>query len=76
MKQGEFVGHLFMYLLGIIMVSFILVFGYKAIVGFKDSTKIVENVKLKGDLFAAVKNAMPYGDVSNKEFTIPGIRTV
>ena len=76
MKKAEFVGHLFMYLLGIIMVSFILVFGYKAIVGFKDNTKTFEDVKLKEDLAASVKNAMPYGDVSNKEFKVPGFRMV
>lgn len=70
-KKSQIYGHIFIYILTIIIVAFILIYGYTAIQNFKDRTEQVANIKFNNDMNNAVKGLIgDYGSVIKKEIEV------
>ena len=64
---------MFVYVIAIILFSFVLVYGYNAIKGFKDKSEQVTYIKFKTDLVSTVNRVSPdYGTLKREEFFIGG----
>lgn len=69
MKKSQIQSQIFIYVLAMVLVSMILVFGYKAINNFRDRAEKVACLKLKNDLTNAVEGIIgDYGTVKKKQF--------
>lgn len=73
MKKSQIYGQVFTYILTIVLMSFILVYGYNTIVDFKDRIEKGACLKLKTDLkneFESITS--DYGTVKRKSFQLCG----
>ena len=69
MKKSQIYSQVFVYVLAMLLVSMILVFGYKAISSFRDRTEKVACLKLKNDMTNAVDSILgDYGTIKKKQF--------
>ncbi|MEA2037000.1 MAG: hypothetical protein U9O94_05800 [Nanoarchaeota archaeon] len=72
-KKGMAAQHVLVYIITILVFSFILVYGYNAIKGFKDKSEQISYIKFKTDLTSTIKRVSPdYGTVKEAEFFIGG----
>lgn len=72
MKNAQIVGQIFIYVITVIIIGFILVYGYNAIKGFIDRSEQVSFIKFKNDLSNTVEIISPdYGSVKIKSFEVP-----
>ena len=72
MKKGEIFGQIFVYIIAIIIVAFLLVFGYRAISTFKEKADQVAMVQFKNEMQKAIETiSLDYGSVKVKEFMLP-----
>ncbi len=70
-KKSQIYGHIFIYILTIIIVAFILIYGYTAIQNFRDRTEQIVNIKFNNDMNNAVKGLIgDYGSVIKKEIEV------
>ena len=70
--KSQMIGQIFIYVLAVIIIGFILVFGYKAIKSFTERSEQVSFVKLNGDLSNMVEIIAPdYGSVKIRSFDVP-----
>ncbi len=78
MKASQLYSHLFVYILTIVLVSFILVYGYNAIKNLNDKANQIACLKFKNDLENEVKKVSgEYGIVDEKDIQIcPGYSKV
>ena len=70
MKKAQIVGQIFIYLMGIIIAGFILLYGYKVIQGFRERTDQAVFIKFESDLLTEVKNSREYGSVNRETFPL------
>ena len=71
MKKSQVQSQIFVYILSIIIVALILLYGYKAISHFTGRTEQISYVKFKTDLESHVRIiSTDYGSVSQKEFGV------
>jgi len=77
-NKGQLFGQIFVYIMAIIIVSALLLFGYKAIKTFTDKSEDVALLQLKKGLESTVKSiSLDYGSVSVKKYSLPsGIKKV
>lgn len=72
-KRSQIPGQIFIYIIAIILFSFVLVYGYNAIKGFKERSEQITYIKFKTDLISTVKRVSPdYGTLKREEFFIGG----
>lgn len=72
-KKSQIAGQIFIYIIAIILFSFILIYGYNAIKGFKERSEQITYIKFKTDLTSTVKRVAPdFGTVKREEFFIGG----
>jgi hypothetical protein len=72
-RRAEIAGQIFIYIVAIVVVGFIIVYGYSAIRSFKEKGEQVEFITLKSDIQAAIKSiASDYGSVKRPDISIPG----
>lgn len=72
-KKAEAQNQVFIYILSIVVLSMILFFGYRAIMGFGKQTEQVGFIELRTQLQNSIKQIRSdYGSVSIKEFELPG----
>ena len=78
MKNGQAIGQVFIYVITIVLVSFLLLFGYRAITTFKDKADQVSFLQFRNDLQDTIEVlTTDFGSVKVKDFSIPGkINTV
>lgn len=70
--KAQMIGQIFIYILAVVMVAFILLYGYSAIKTFKDRAEQVAFIKFKTDLESTVKSvSFDYGTVKKAEFLVP-----
>lgn len=70
-KEAQIYGQIFIYILTIILVSFILVYGYNAIQDFKKRAEQVSCLKFKNDLKNAVESiSSDFGSVKRKDLQL------
>ncbi len=71
MRISQLYGQLFIYILTLILIAFILIYGYDAIKNFKDRANKIESLKFSNDLKNAVESIIrDFGSVSKKELQV------
>jgi len=71
MKRAQIYSQVFIYLLSIILVSFILIYGYNSIQNFKKRAEQVSCLKLRNDLTNAVESISgDFGSVIRKDLQL------
>ena len=71
MKSAQLYSQIFVYVLTIILISFILVYGYNAVQNFKTRAEQVSCLKFKNDLINAVESiSSDFGSVKRKELQL------
>ena len=73
MKKGQTAGQIFIYITAIVIVGFIIAYGYSAIKGFTERGEEVEYITLQKSIENAVKSiASDYGSVKRPDIDVPG----
>jgi len=73
MKKAQMIGQIFTYVLSILLIGLILIYGYNAITTFREKSEQVTFVKFKNDLSNMVEIISPdYGSVKIRDFEVPG----
>ena len=71
MRKGQLYSQIFIYILTIILISFILVYGYNSIQTFKKRAEQVSCLKFKNDLINAIKSiSSDFGSIKRKELQL------
>lgn len=71
MKKAQIYSQIFIYILSIILISFILVYGYNAVQNFKKKAEQVSCLKFRNDLQNAVESASSdFGSVKRKDLQL------
>jgi hypothetical protein len=71
MKAAQLYGQIFIYILTIILVSFILVYGYNAVQNFKERAEKVACLKFQNDLSNAVESiTSDFGSIKRKDLQL------
>ena len=76
--KAQMVGQIFVYILAVILVAFILIYGYNAVQTFKTRAEQVSYIKFKTDMESTIKSiSSDYGSIKKAEFLVPsGYREV
>jgi len=70
--RAQLLGHVFIYIITIVLVSLLLAYGYNAISTFKEKANQISFIKLKNDLQNTIEVlSFDFGSVKVKEFTVP-----
>ena len=71
MRKSQLYSQIFVYILSIILISFIMVYGYNAVQSFKKRAEQVSCLKFKNDLVNAVDSiSSDFGSVKKKELQL------
>lgn len=71
MKKSQLYSQIFIYILTIILVSFILVYGYNAVQNFKERAEKVACLKFQNDLSNAIESiSSDFGSVKRKDLQL------
>ncbi len=69
--KAQIYGQIFIYILTIILISFILVYGYNAVRNFKERAEKVSCLKFKNDLINAIESiSSDFGSIKRKELQL------
>ena len=69
MRKSQLYSQIFVYILSIILISFIMVYGYNAVQSFKKRAEQVSCLKFKNDLANAVDSiSSDFGSVKKRSF--------
>ncbi|HLC60946.1 MAG TPA: hypothetical protein VJJ52_05970 [Candidatus Nanoarchaeia archaeon] len=73
MRKSQLYGQIFIYILTILLIFFILIYGYNAISNFKGRTEQIVSLKLGEEIKNSVQSITPdFGSVVKKELDIGG----
>lgn len=71
MKKSQLYSQIFIYILTIVLTSFILVYGYTAVNNFKKRAEQVSCIKFKNDLKSAIESiSSDFGSVKSKDIQL------
>ncbi len=71
MRKSQLYSQIFIYILTIVLVSFILVYGYNAIQNFKNRAEQVSCLKFKNDLTNSIGSILSdFGNIKRKDFQL------
>ena len=71
MKQSQLYSQIFVYVLTVVLISFILIYGYNSVQNFKERADKVSCLRFKNDLTSAVNTIMgDFGSVRKKELEL------
>ncbi|MBW2967496.1 hypothetical protein KY362_03345 [Candidatus Woesearchaeota archaeon] len=72
-RKGQIAGQIFIYIIAVVVVGLIIVYGYSAIKGFTQRGEEVEYIGLKTNIENAVKGiTSDFGSIKRPDITIPG----
>ena len=72
-KRSQIPAQIFIYVVAIILFSFIMIYGYNAVKGFKEKSEQISYIKFKTDLTSTVKRiSSDFGTVKREAFFIGG----
>ena len=75
--KSQMIGQVFIYILAVVLIGFILIYGYNAITTFIEKSNQISFAKLKNDLSNIVEIVSPYyGSVKIRSFEVPGYNKV
>ena len=70
--KGQLIGRVFIYIITVVLVAFILFYGYTAITTFREKANQVSFVQLKNNLQNTIEVlSFDFGSVKVKEFIVP-----
>ena len=70
-RKAQNIGQIFIYIVAIVIVAVILIFGYKSIIDFNNRAKQIELVQFQKKLESSIKSITPqYATVKKKDFMI------
>lgn len=70
--KAQIIGQVFIYVITIVLVIFILAYGYKSITTFKDKANQVSYIQFKNNMQNTIEVlTLDYGSVKVKEFIVP-----
>lgn len=73
MKRAQIAGQIFVYIIAIVVVGLIIVYGYSAIKGFTEKGEQVEYITLKTNMENAFKSIVSdYGSIKRPDLDVPG----
>jgi len=73
MRKSQLYSHIFVYILTILLISFILVYGYNAVQDFKQRAERVQCLKFMKDLQNAVESiSSDFGSIKRKDLQLCG----
>jgi len=73
-KKAQIHAQIFIYVVAIVLFSFIMLYGYNAIRGFKEKSEQINFIKFKTDLTSTIKRVAPdYGTLKREELFIGGV---
>ena len=73
MKRSQITAQIFIYVIAIVLFSFILIYGYNAVKGFKEKSEQISYIKFKTDLVSTVDRiSSDYGTLKREGFFIGG----
>jgi len=73
MKRSQITAQIFIYVIAIVLFSFILIYGYNAVKGFKEKSEQISYIKFKTDLISTVDRiSSDYGTLKREELFIGG----
>lgn len=71
MKSSQLQSQLFIYILAMVLVSFILIFGYNSVQNFRDRAEKVSCLKFENELKSAIESISgDFGSVKRKDFQL------
>ncbi len=77
MRKAQVAGQIFIYIIAIVVVGLIVVYGYSAIKDFRKKGEEVEHITLKTNMQNAFKSIISdYGSIKRPDFDIPGKYTM
>src|SRR3989338_11458181 len=66
--KGQIVGQIFIYVLAIVVMGAILIFGYNAIADFRSKSSQVSTIRIQSDVSSAIESlSSDFGSVKKKE---------
>src|SRR3989338_10623496 len=72
-RRGQIFAQIFIYIIAITLFSFVLLYGYNAIKGFKERSDTISYIKFKTSLASTVKRISPdYGTLKREELFVGG----
>lgn len=73
MKKSQAQTQIFIYILALVIVSLILLYGYNSIKKLREQTSAIEHIQFKTDLETSIERInFEFGTVEKKSFIIPG----
>ena len=73
MRKAQIAGQIFIYIIAVVVVGFIIVYGYSAIKGFSDKESQVEFITLKTNVENSFKSIISdYGSIKRPDLDVPG----
>ena len=70
--KGQMIGQVFIYLITLVLVSFLMFYGYRAISTFKEKTDQVSYIQFKNDMQNTIETlSLDFGSVKVKQFAVP-----
>lgn len=71
MRKAQLYGQVFIYILTLVLISVILIYGYTAIKNFKQKTEDIAAVKFQNDLISSIERITnDYGSISRRELQL------
>jgi outer membrane murein-binding lipoprotein Lpp len=76
-KSAQIVGQIFIYVLAIIVMAAILLFGYRSIANFKEQASQVSTIQLQNELSSAIDSlSSDFGSVKKKSINLDDYSTI
>lgn len=70
--KGQMIGQVFIYIITLILISFLLFYGYRAISSFKEKADKVSYIQFKNDMENTIEAlSLDFGSVKVRQFTVP-----
>lgn len=78
MRKAQIQSQIFVYVLALIIMSFVLIYGYKSLTSIKDKGDLASTINFKTDIKSAVSSiSSDYGSIRVEEISVPpGFREV
>ena len=70
--KGQMIGQVFIYIITLVLISFLLFYGYRAISAFKEKSDKVSYIQFKNDMENTIETlSLDFGSIKVRQFTVP-----
>lgn len=72
MRKSQIQAQVFVYILALLIMSFVLIYGYRAIKDMKERGELAELINFKGDLKRSISSiSQDYGSIKLEDYSVP-----